>query len=118
MNAAEPEKLWEPPAALVEHARLTEYMRWLAAERGLELAGYDELWHWSVEDVEAFWASIWDFFGVQADGGYDRVLANREMPGAEWFSGARLNYAEHVFAGKKTARRRSCTPPSCASSMS
>jgi acetoacetyl-CoA synthetase len=103
VNAAEPEKLWEPPAALVERARLTEYMRWLAAERGLELDGYDELWRWSVEDVEAFWASIWDFFGVQADGGYDRVLANREMPGAEWFSGARLNYAEHVFASKEDA---------------
>ena len=99
MSAATPEKLWEPPAELVERARMTEYMRWLAAERGLELGGYDELWHWSVEDVEGFWASIWDFFEVQADGGYDRVLGRREMPGAEWFAGARLNYAEHVFAG-------------------
>ncbi len=78
-------------------------MRWLAAERGLELAGYDALWQWSVEDVEGFWASIWDFFEVQADGGYDRVLGNREMPGAEWFSGAHLNYAEHVFADKEDA---------------
>jgi len=99
VSAATPEKLWEPPAELVERARMTEYMRWLAAERGLELGGYDELWHWSVEDVEGFWASIWDFFEVQADGGYDRVLGRREMPGAEWFAGARLNYAEHVFAG-------------------
>jgi acetoacetyl-CoA synthetase len=101
VTAGAPEKLWEPPAELVERARLTEYMRWLAAERGLELADYDALWRWSVEDVEGFWASIWDFFEVQADGGYDRVLGNREMPGAEWFSGARLNYAEHVFAGKE-----------------
>lgn len=93
--------LWEPPAELVERARLTEYMRWLAAERGLELADYDALWQWSVEDVEGFWASIWDFFEVQADGGYDGVLGKREMPGAEWFAGARLNYAEHVFAGKE-----------------
>ncbi len=100
MTAGAPEKLWEPPAELVERARLTEYMRWLVAERGLELGGYDELWRWSVEDVEGFWASIWDFFEVQADGGYDRVLGKREMPGAEWFAGARLNYAEHVFAGK------------------
>ena len=61
------------------------------------------LWSWSVEDVEGFWASIWDFFEVQADGGYDRVLGSREMPGAEWFAGARLNYAEHVFAGKEDA---------------
>ena len=101
MTTGAPEKLWEPPAELVERARLTEYMRWLAAERGLELRDYDALWQWSVEDVEGFWASIWDFFEVQADGGYDRVLGKREMPGAEWFAGARLNYAEHVFAGKE-----------------
>ncbi len=99
MSDAAPEKLWEPPAALVERSRLREYMRWLAAERGLEFEGYDELWRWSVDDLEAFWASIWDFFEVQADGGYERVLGKREMPGAEWFAGTSLNYAEHVFAG-------------------
>jgi len=100
VTGARPEKLWEPPAELVERARMTEYMRWLAEQRGLELDGYDELWRWSVDDLEGFWSSIWDFFEVQADGGYDRVLRSREMPGAQWFSGTRLNYAEHVFAGK------------------
>jgi acetoacetyl-CoA synthetase len=100
VSDAAPEKLWEPPAALVERSRLREYMRWLAAERGLEFGGYDELWQWSVDDLEAFWASIWDFFEVQADGGYERALGSREMPGAEWFAGTSLNYAEHVFAGK------------------
>jgi acetoacetyl-CoA synthetase len=94
-----PEKLWEPSTELVERSRMTEFMRWLASERGIELDGYDELWHWSVTDLEGFWSSIWDFFDVQADGGYDRVLGSREMPGAEWFAGTRLNYAEHVFAG-------------------
>ncbi|HEY7950568.1 MAG TPA: acetoacetate--CoA ligase [Solirubrobacterales bacterium] len=101
MSGAAPEKLWEPSAELVERSRLREYMRWLEAERGLRLDTYDELWRWSVDDLEAFWSSIWDFFGVQADGGYERVLGNREMPGAEWFAGASLNYAEHVFAGKE-----------------
>jgi acetoacetyl-CoA synthetase len=95
-----PEKLWDPPAELVERSRLTEYMRWLEAERGLSFAGYEELWRWSVDDLEAFWTSIWDFFDVQADGGYESALGNRTMPGAEWFSGTSLNYAEHVFAGK------------------
>ncbi len=103
MTGGPPEKLWEPPAELVERARMTEYMRWLAAERGLELDGYHELWRWSVEDLEGFWSSIWDFFEVQADGGYDQVLGGRAMPGTEWFTGARLNYAEHVFAGKDDA---------------
>ncbi|HWO16915.1 MAG TPA: acetoacetate--CoA ligase [Solirubrobacterales bacterium] len=103
MTADAPERLWEPPAALVESARMTEYMRWLEAERGLGFEGYDELWRWSVDDLEGFWSSIWDFFDVRADGGYDRALGSREMPGAEWFAGSRLNYAEHVFAGKDDA---------------
>jgi acetoacetyl-CoA synthetase len=103
VTAAAPEKLWGPPAALVERARMTEYMRWLEAERGLRFAGYDELWRWSVEDLEAFWGSIWDFFGVQADGERGAVLSEREMPGAKWFEGVSLNYAEHVFAGKDDA---------------
>jgi acetoacetyl-CoA synthetase len=98
-----PEKLWEPSAELVEHSRLREYMHWLEAERGLKLDDYESLWRWSVSDLEAFWSSIWDFFGVQADGGYERVLGNRGMPGAEWFAGSSLNYAEHVFAGKEDA---------------
>jgi acetoacetyl-CoA synthetase len=100
VSAGAPEKLWQPSAELVERSRLREYMRWLAAERGLTLETYDELWSWSVEDLEAFWSSIWDFFSVQADGGYERVLGSREMPSAEWFAGTNLNYAEHVFAGK------------------
>jgi acetoacetyl-CoA synthetase len=95
-----PEKLWEPSAELVERSRLREYMRWLEAERGLRFDAYDELWRWSVEDLEGFWSSTWDFFDVQADGAAERALGSRAMPGAEWFAGTRLNYAEHVFAGK------------------
>jgi acetoacetyl-CoA synthetase len=98
-----PEKLWEPPAELVKNSRLREFMRWLAAERGRCFATYDELWQWSVDDLEAFWSAIWHFFGVQADGEYERALGSREMPGAEWFVGTSLNYAEHVFAGKDEA---------------
>ncbi len=104
MSAAPaPEKLWEPPPALVAESRLREYMDWLAAERGLRFDGYEELWRWSTTDLEAFWSSIWDFFGVQSDGAPERVLSGREMPGAEWFAGTALNYAEHVFAGKDDA---------------
>jgi acetoacetyl-CoA synthetase len=103
MGSEQAEKLWEPPAALVERARMTEYMCWLAAERGHEFGSYDELWQWSVDDLDGFWASIWDFFDVQADGDPTPVLAERAMPGARWFPNASLNYAEHVFRGKDDA---------------
>jgi acetoacetyl-CoA synthetase len=97
---AAPEPLWEPSAELVERSRLTEFRRWLRTERRLDFADYDALWQWSVDDLDAFWAAIWDFFEVQADGDRSTVLASREMPGARWFPDTRLNYAEHVFAGK------------------
>ena len=86
---------------MVERSRMTEYIRWLAADRGLDLPGYDSLWRWSVSDLDAFWNSIWDFFGVQADGTRGAVLGSRKMPGAEWFPGTSLNYAEHVFRDRK-----------------
>jgi len=103
VNAATGELLWEPSAELVERSRLTEFMRWLERERGLSFAGYAELWQWSVDDLDEFWSAIWEFFDVQADGDPSPVLGSREMPGAEWFPGTRLNYAEHVFAGKDDA---------------
>ncbi|MFL5872797.1 MAG: acetoacetate--CoA ligase [Solirubrobacterales bacterium] len=85
---------------MVGGSRLTEFMRWLEGERGLSFDGYHELWQWSVDDLDGFWSAIWDFFGVQADFEPMPLLVSREMPGAEWFPGTRLNYAEHVFAGK------------------
>src|SRR5215204_5572872 len=103
MTSTAPERLWTPPPELVEASRLVEYMRWLAAERGFSFGSYEELWKWSVDDLEGFWGSIWDFFGVSADGERTAALASSEMPGAEWFPGTSLNYAEHVFAGKDDA---------------
>jgi acetoacetyl-CoA synthetase len=86
---------------MVSQATLTRYMRWLEAERGVELGGdYHELWRWSVTELEEFWTSVWDFCGVRASVPYTRVLADRTMPGASWFTGARLNYAENLVAGK------------------
>ncbi len=85
--------LWEPSAQTVERSQLTAYMR----AQGFE--GYRELWEWSVRDLEGFWASIWEWFAV--DGSYERVLGSREMPGAEWFPGAEVGYAAHVFRGKR-----------------
>ena len=75
---------------------MTRYARRLA-EHGIETDGYHDLWRWSVENLEEFWESIWDHFNVRASAPYERVLGSRTMPGAEWFPGARLNFAEHVF---------------------
>jgi acetoacetyl-CoA synthetase len=98
-SAARGEELWEPTEEVRARATLTRYMRWLQEERGVDVDfDYHKLWRWSVEDLEAFWASIWDFGEVRAAKPYERVLGRREMPGAEWFPGAELNYAEHIFA--------------------
>ncbi|HVT00434.1 MAG TPA: acetoacetate--CoA ligase [Solirubrobacterales bacterium] len=95
-----PEIVWRPSAAAVEASNLTAYVDWLRAERGVDVAAYPELWRWSVDDLEAFWNSIFDWFGVEYDGERGPALASREMPGAEWFPGVRLNWAERAFAGK------------------
>jgi acetoacetyl-CoA synthetase len=94
-----PRVLWAPDEAGIERATLTAYARRLA-EQGVQTDGYHDLWRWSVENLEAFWASIWDSFDVRASVPYERVLGRRTMPGAEWFPGARLNFAEHVFRSR------------------
>src|SRR5215210_6543417 len=99
---AEATVLWEPPAELRERATLTRYMRWLEAERGLAFEDYHALWRWSTQELEAFWASVWEFFGIQAS--YDAVLADSSMPGAKWFTGAELSYPEHLFRDKPADR--------------
>jgi acetoacetyl-CoA synthetase len=95
-----PEKLWEPSADAVESSQMTAYMRWLASERGVQLDDYHGLWSWSVDHLEDFWESIWDYFDIQSSGERTSVLSGNEMPGARWFEGTELNYAEHVFRGK------------------
>jgi acetoacetyl-CoA synthetase len=89
--------LWEPSAKTIEQANVTRYMQWLAQEKGLHFATREDLWQWSVNNLEDFWASIWDFFHIQASQSYETVLSSHKMPGASWFPGAQLNYAEHIF---------------------
>jgi acetoacetyl-CoA synthetase len=97
---AMPELLWEPSPERVQRATLTRYMGWLQRERGLEFGDYGALWQWSVDELEVFWSSIVSFFDVRFDSGGEQVLGNRTMPGAEWFPGSRVSFAEHVFRGK------------------
>ena len=92
-----PPIVWTPSPERIASAAITRYREWLNETRGLGLEGYHDLWQWSVDELEAFWASIWEFFEVEASEPYERVLTTHEMPGAKWFPGARLSYAEHVF---------------------
>jgi acetoacetyl-CoA synthetase len=99
-----PEILWSPRPEQVAASRLADYQRWLRERRGLALDDYHALWRWSVEELETFWRTIWDYFEILADGSPEPVLRSDRMPGAEWFPDARLNYAEHVFRQASEAR--------------
>lgn len=89
--------LWTPDAAWRERANVTAFANWLRATRSLDFADYDALWRWSVDDLEGFWGALWDYFALESSAPAERVLGRRTMPGAEWFPGARLNYAQHVL---------------------
>jgi len=90
-------QLWEPSKEFKENARISDFMQWLGVEKDLAFEDYNDLWEWSVTDLEGFWASLWEYCGVEASEPYEAVLAKREMPGAGWFPGARLNYAENIL---------------------
>jgi acetoacetyl-CoA synthetase len=97
--------LWQPGRRWVEDAEITKYLRWLEQEQGRSFATYMEAWRWSVTELGDFWSSIWSFFAVDGERGAGPALAAERMPGAEWFPGAHVNYAEHLV------RRASATAP-------
>lgn len=91
------EIIWRPSPARIRDAQVTAYQSWLEQTRGLKFDGYESLWQWSVDSLEDFWQSIWDYFGIESPTPYMRVLDRHVMPGAKWFEGATLNYAAEVF---------------------
>ena len=98
--------VWEPSAEDRERAVMTSFMRWAGERRGRPFVDYGELWQWSVDELEDFWSYLWDFCGVRASKPYERVLGSREMPGASWFEGAELNYAENMLADLRSVKLR------------
>ena len=93
--------LWAPSPEQAARANITDFTGWLAARRGLRFGDYHALWQWSVTDLDGFWQAVWDYSGIQASVAPAAVLGRRTMPGAEWFPGARLNYAEHVLRNER-----------------
>ncbi len=92
--------LWEPGKERLENLNITAFTGWLGRTRKLEFGDYRSLQHWSVEHLEDFWEAIWEYFEIKSSSPYECVLRKREMPGAEWFPGAKLNYAEHIFRNR------------------
>lgn len=86
---------------MIDQSLMKQYMSWLFVKKGLYFRDYDDLWDWSVTDLEDFWESIWQFFDVHSHTPYYQVVQEpnqRDMIGTAWFTGATLNYAEHIFS--------------------
>jgi acetoacetyl-CoA synthetase len=93
--------LWTPTEERVSRTRLRDYARWLADHRGLDFphraSDNEPMWQWSVNDLDGFWSSVWEYFGVEAATPHNAVLASDAMPGSVWFPGATLSYAAHAL---------------------
>ncbi len=102
-NEATPAPLWQPDAARIAAARITHFQRWAAEHHGAPAdGGYPALHAWSVDSLTTFWRAIAEYFDVRFTTPYHEVLAHPGMPGAEWFTGGTLNYAEHALRAADT----------------
>ena len=102
MSVTEGELLWTPEMEFAEGSNIAAYMRWLR-DRGLaNVEDYSSLWQWSVEDIERFWASLWEYFDIQSDAPYEQIIDAHEFaPGRRWFTGSRVNLAEHILRNER-----------------
>lgn len=90
--------IWQPSEERRKNSNMTRFITLVNKRYGLRLACYDELYDWSVTNMSDFWALVWDFAEIKASRGYDSVIGDaRRMPGAKWFAGARLNFAENLL---------------------
>ena len=94
-------KLWEGSDIFKSESNLNKYYNWLEKNYNLKFNSYNELWQWSTDHIEEFWESIWHYFKVKSHSPYTKVLSSYNMPKCEWFKGATLNYAEHIFRASK-----------------
>lgn len=95
------EILWQPGQDWIEASNLHKFRTWLQLHRNLQFSDYQSLRRWSVEHIDDFWQAVWDYFGIEASTPPTSVLGKRTMPGAEWFPGAHLNYAQHILRNEK-----------------
>jgi acetoacetyl-CoA synthetase len=98
--------LWKPSRERIEETNMFRFMNYLNERFGLFLSDYPEMYQWSIENIPEFWAAWWEFADINASTPYTEVIDNpRKMPGAKWFSGARLNFSENLltYRDDKTA---------------
>ena len=93
-------KLWSPTAEFKNASNLKKYEEWLSHRNDLSFEDYNALWKWSIENIKDFWMSIIEFFDVQFEGNYERVLSDSVMPGVQWFEGIHVSYSEHLLRHK------------------
>jgi len=93
-----PEVLWQPSPERIARARISDFAAFAAARSGRDLPDYTSVWEYSTTDLEGFWSAVAGYFGVHWHRAPERVLGAAVMPGADWFPGGALNYAEHALA--------------------
>ena len=98
LESAKRKPLWMPSAQWKARANVTRFIDFVNRTCGQDIGSYDELHRWSVERIPEFWAAVWDFVEIKASRKYDKVVEDlAKFPGAEWFPGARLNFAENLL---------------------
>ncbi len=102
MSVTEGQLLWQPTEAFANNSNVSHYIHWLKEKAIVDVRDYNELWNWSVTDIEAFWGSLWDYFEIISDTPYEKVTDSLEMkPGNSWFTGSKVNLAEHVLRNER-----------------
>ena len=90
--------IWQPSGKRIRNTRMYHFMNYVNSRHGKSFAEYDHLYQWSIEQGRAFWATLWDYAEVIHSRSYDQVVDEiNKMPGAQWFEGARLNFAENLL---------------------
>lgn len=92
--------LWEPSDHFQKQSNMMRFIEWLKTNKDLHFKNYEELWTWSVTEIEDFWGALWSFFKIKSSAPYLHVLAERKMPGTQWFPGTEINYVEQVFLNR------------------
>ena len=95
--------LWRPSEEVKSSSNLSNYILWLKEQDIFETETYHGLWQWSVDHIEDFWLSIWNYFEVESNNQPRQVLSRHKMPKTKWFQDTTVNYAEHIFNNKTEA---------------